>query len=178
MSILRFFGLEPARGAAEGSPAETETVRRITAALDRMEPERAKYIASFAYVLSRVARADMKISPEELREMERIVMRIGGLPEEQAVLVVQIAKTQNMLFGATENFLVTREFNRIASQEQKLALLECLFAVCAADRSISVVEDNEISQIAAELGIEHRDFIAVRSRFREHLEVLKDSRRL
>lgn len=178
MSILRFLGLAPFRLAQQEPSAETETVRKIVAALDRMEPERAKFVASFAYVLSRVARADMTISPEELREMERIVMRIGGLPEEQAVLVVQIAKTQNMLFGATENFLVTREFNRIASREQKLALLECLFAVCAADRSISVVEDNEISQIAAELGVEHRDFIAVRSRFREHLEVLKDSRRL
>lgn len=178
MSILRFLGLTPARGETGAPSAETETVRRIATALERLEPERARFVASFAYILSRVARADMKISPEEVREMERIVMHIGALPEEQAVLVVQIAKTQNVLFGATENFLVTREFREMATREQKLALLECLFAVCAADRSISVVEDNEISQIAGELGIEHRDLVAVRSRFREHLAVLKDSRRL
>lgn len=178
MSIFRFLGLAPSRTADRGTPAETETVRKIVAALDRMEPERAKFVASFAYILSRVARADMNISPEEVREMERIVMRIGGLPEEQAVLVVQMAKTQNVLFGATENFLVTREFKEMAGHEQKLALLECLFAVCAADRSISVVEENEISQIAGELGVEHRELVAVRSRYREHLEVLKDSRRL
>ena len=84
-----------------------------------------------------------------------------------------MAKSQNLLFGGTENYLVTRELNRIASREQKLALLDCLFAVSAADESISTVEDNVIRQIAAELRLEHREFIEVRSRFRDHLAVLK-----
>jgi uncharacterized tellurite resistance protein B-like protein len=68
---------------------------------------------------------------------------------------------------------VTREFNRIATHEQKLALLECLFAVSAADESISTVEDNEVRQIADELRIEHPEFIAARSAFRDYLAVLK-----
>jgi uncharacterized tellurite resistance protein B-like protein len=178
MSILRFIRLALDKAPQTSSAAETETVRKITAALDQIEPQRAKFIAAFAFILSRAARADMNISAEELRTMEQIVMKIGRLPEEQAVLVVQMAKTQNILFGATENFLVTREFNEIAAREDKLALLECLFAVSAADRSISTVEDNEISQIADELLIEHPDFIAIRSRFRDHLAVLKDSRNL
>jgi len=138
-----------------------------------MDPDRAKFIAAFAYLLSRVARADLTIAPQETAEMERIVMQQGGLPEEQAILVVQMAKTQSILFGATENYLVTREFNKIASHEQKLGLLHCLFAVTASDESISTVEDNEVSQIADELRIEHREFIDVRSRFRAHLAVLK-----
>jgi uncharacterized tellurite resistance protein B-like protein len=171
MSILKFLKLDsPGSGH---SSVETDTVRKITGALDRMEPERAKYIAAFAYILGRVARADLQITPEEVAVMERTIMEYAHLPEEQAVLVVQIAKTQNILFGATENYLVTREFNQIATHEQKLALLHCLFGVGAADQSISTVEDNEISQIADELRIEHRDFIAIRSRFRDYLAVLK-----
>jgi uncharacterized tellurite resistance protein B-like protein len=171
MSIFKFLKLEPETRPA--SSADTETVRRITHALDQLEPDRAKFIASFAYILSRAARADLNISPEEVALMERTVMEHGNLPQEQAVLVVQIAKTQNLLFGATENFLVTREFNRMATHEQKLALLYCLFAVTAADESISTIEDNEVSQIADELRIEHKDFIAVRSGFRDYLAVLK-----
>jgi uncharacterized tellurite resistance protein B-like protein len=171
MSILRFLKLDPERPAV--SAAETETVRKITRQLDALEPERARYIASFAYILSRVARADMRISPEETATMERIVVELGKLPEEQAIIVVQMAKSQNALFGGTENYLVTREFNRIATREQKLALIECLFAVSSADESISTLEDNEVSQIADELRIEHRDLISVRSSFREHLAVLK-----
>jgi uncharacterized tellurite resistance protein B-like protein len=186
-TILKFLGLSEGKaGAGESGGAETETVRRIVDALDRLEPDRARYVAAFAYNLSRVAHADSKVSREETREMERIVRGLGGLPEEQAILVVQMAKTQALLFGGTENFLVTREFNRIATREQKLALLECLFAVSAADRSISTIEDNsaadrsistiednEVRKISRELQLEHADFIAARSVFREHLAVLK-----
>jgi uncharacterized tellurite resistance protein B-like protein len=170
MSFLRFLGLS---SIPSPSGADTDAVRKITEALDKMEPERAKFIAAFAYLLGRVARADLNISSDEVRSMERIVMERAGLSEEQAIIVIQIAKTQNILFGATENFLVAREFNNIAQMEDKLSLLRCLFAVAAADGSISAIEDNEIRQIADELRIEHRDFIEARSQFRNFLAVLK-----
>jgi uncharacterized tellurite resistance protein B-like protein len=176
MSILEFLGLaRPREGAATSQPAasgDTETVRKIVTALESMDPDRARFVAAFAYILCRVARADLHISSEETRLMERVVMERSGLPEEQAILVVQMAKTQNTLFGGTENFLVTREFNKIATHPQKLALLECLFAV-ASDEMISTVEDNEISRVCAELQISHDEFISVRMAFREHRAVFR-----
>ena len=174
MSILKFLGLEGKASPAARSVAETETIRKITEELDQLEPDKARYVAKFAYILSRVASADMHVSTEETRKMERIVTEVGGLPEEQAVIVVHMAKTRNLVFGGTENFLVTREFNRIATREQKLALLHCLFAVSAAEGHISNVEDNEIRQISKELQLEHREYIAVRLHYRDHLAVLKD----
>jgi len=173
MSILKFLGYDPCGTAAAHESAETETVRKIVAALDRLEPDRARHIAIFAYILSRVARADMVISEAETRAMESIVEEAGGLTPEQAILVVQMAKTQAILFGGTENYLVTREFNRLATREEKLALLRCLFAVSASDDSISVMEDNEIRRIADELRLTHEDFIAVRTEFRDRLSVLR-----
>jgi uncharacterized tellurite resistance protein B-like protein len=131
-------------------------------------------VAAFAYILARVANADMNVSEQETREMERLVAENSQLPEEQAILAVQIAKTQAILFGGTENFLVTEEFNHMATREQKLALLNCLFAVAAADKSISSVEDREIRQIADELWLTHSDYIAVRLQYRQYLAVLKD----
>jgi uncharacterized tellurite resistance protein B-like protein len=171
MSILDLFKFN--RVDHPDSSAATETVRKITEALDRLDPQRARFVAAFAYLLGRVARADLNISPEESRMMERLVAERGGLPEEQAIVVVQIAKMQNILFGETENYLVAREFKSMANHEEKLALIDCLFAVAAADESISTVEDNEVSQIADELRVEHRDFIAVRSAYRDYLAVLK-----
>ena len=177
MSIWKFLGLETGKTEKKSTgntgSSETETVRKIVEKLDLMEPERARYIASFAYLLSRVAHADMHISKEETSAMERIVKERGSLPEEQAILVVQMAKTQSLLFGHTENFLVTREFQKIAAREQKLALLDCLYAVSSADRSISTVEDNEIRKISRELHLSHQDFIAVRLRYRDYLAVLQ-----
>src|SRR5207247_10055863 len=92
--------------------------------------------------LSRAARADLNVSPEETEVMERIVMQQSGLSEELALVVVQMAKTQNQLFGSTENYLVTREFERMATREQKLALLDCLFAVAACDETTTSEEGN------------------------------------
>ncbi len=172
MSILEFLGLKKKEKVEEPSE-ETEAVRRIVQKLDQMEPRRAKYVASFAYLLSRVAHADLEISEEETRAMESIVKEQGNLDEEQSVLVVQMAKTHAKLFGGTENFLVTREFNELADHRQKLNLLRCLFAVSAADESISSLEDNEIRQIASELSVDHRDYTALKAEFKDYLAVLK-----
>jgi uncharacterized tellurite resistance protein B-like protein len=172
MSLRSFFGLpEDPQGA---HAADTEAVRKVMQALDRIEPVRARFIAAFGYILGRVANADLNISPQETRAIERILMEHGQLPEEQAIVVAQIAKTRNQLFGATENFLVTREFDRIATREQKIVLLHCLFAVSAAEDDISLAEDNEIRQIVSELHLDHPDFIQARSAWKDRLSVLKN----
>ncbi len=176
MSILEALGL--GRGSESGSAPEgdTETVRRIVGELEALEPERARYIAAFAYILGRVAHADQNISAAETRAMEDIVRRLGHLPDEQAVLVVQIAKSQNRLFGQTENFLVTREFAGIATPEQRAELLDCLFAVSAADDSISGSEEAQIRQISSELGFSHREFVLARRKYSEQREVMRGFR--
>lgn len=171
MSLLKLFGLNPA--AEPAATGDTETVRRIVSRLDAMEPEEARFIAAFAYILGRVANADLRIGERETRVMEEIVGRLGHLPEDQAILVVQIAKSQNRLFGGTENFLVTREFTRISTPEQRSHLLDCLFAVSAADSSISGAEEAQLRQIASELGFSHGEFVEARSAYSEHREVLK-----
>ena len=173
MGILEIFGIKTAEVEKKAPSEASQTIRKIAESLDKMEPKQAKYIASFAYILGRVAHADLHVSENETREMERIVQGLGGLPEEQAILVVQIAKTQNMLFGSTENYVVTREYNEVATRAQKVALLHCLFAVSSADQSISTIEDNEIRRISSELKLDHKDFIAARSSYRQHLAVLK-----
>src|SRR5690348_16439125 len=95
--------------------ADTDTVRRIVGELDQLDPARARYLAAFAYVLSRVAGADLHVSDAETEAMVGLVQRCSKRPEEQAVLVVAIAKNQNRLFGGTENFLVTREFRNVST---------------------------------------------------------------
>ena len=171
MSILRFLGFQPKASKS----ADTETVRRIVSSLDAMDPQRARWIASFAYLLCRVARSELVISEEESTTMERILRERGGLTEEQAVLVLQIAKSQAALFGGTENFLVAREFNDVATRDEKRALLDCLFAVSAADESISTAEDNEIVRICAELRLPREEVVEARSRYRQYLAALKGS---
>lgn len=164
------------RGLAVGEVAdddEIEVVRRITNALNQMDPDRARFVAAFAYLLGRVASADHAISDPETKAMERIVAAEGGLSRSQAVVVVQIAKAENLLFRGTEDFRVAQEFRQISTPEERRALLRCLFAVSASDESVVVAEDNEIRRISMELRVPHAEFIAARQEVREHLAVLK-----
>jgi len=170
MSIRELFGLGAKQSPA--AAAETHTVRKVVEALDKLDPDQARFIAAFGYILGRVANADSHISDEETRAMERIIGKY--LPEAQALIVTQTAKMHNQLFGATENFLVTREFAKIATREQKLALLDCLFAVSAEEDDISRVEDNEVRQIASELGLEHREYIAQRAAWKDKLTLMQN----
>jgi uncharacterized tellurite resistance protein B-like protein len=165
-AILGFLGIKP-----DAPEQGDDTIRRIAGELDKLEPDRARYVAAFAFVLSRVARADHDVSAEEMAAMERLVAEKGGLPTEQAVLVVQMAKTQQLLFGGTDDFLVTRELSRLASHGEKLGLIDCLFAVAAADQRILSAEADEIGRIARELRVEQPDLSRIRSAYREFLVV-------
>jgi uncharacterized tellurite resistance protein B-like protein len=152
---------------------DTATVRRIVGELNRLAPDRARHLAAFAYVLSRVASADLEITDVEMRKIVEIVQRVGHLPEDQALLVAEIAKSQNLLFGGTENFLVTREFKEIATDEERRELLDCLFAVSAADDAISGEEENQVWQIASELGFSHREYVEARLAYSDKRTVFR-----
>jgi uncharacterized tellurite resistance protein B-like protein len=158
---------------ASADTGDTDTVRRIVAELDRLEPERARFLAAFAYVLSRVARADLHVSDLETRRIVEILRTHGHLPEPQALLITEIAKTQNKLFGGTEDFLVTRELRQIVTEEQRRDLLDCLFAVSAADDQVSGEEELQIGQIARELGFSHAEFVAARMAYASKRTVLE-----
>jgi hypothetical protein len=45
------------------------------------------------------------------------------------------------MFGGTANFLVAREYSALATYDQKLALMRCLFEVSATDDAISIAEE-------------------------------------
>ena len=154
---------------------EFAPLRETLEALDHLEPGRARYLAAFAYLLGRVAHADQHVSPEEIGAMEALVREQGDLTQEQAMLVVQLAKTNNLLFGGTANFLIAREFSESATYEQKLALMRCLFAVSSADEAISTAEESEIHRIANELRIDHPDLVKLRVAHRHRLPGLRRS---
>jgi uncharacterized tellurite resistance protein B-like protein len=158
--------------------AETDTVRRIVARLEALPPQQARFLAGFAYVMSRAAQADLDISDAETRVMERFVVELGGIDESQAVLVVEMAKLQARQQGATEDFVVTREFATIATEEQKLAVLRCCFAVGAADGSISSDEASVVNEIARELDMSRDQLNTVRAEFVDNLSAIQAMRRL
>jgi uncharacterized tellurite resistance protein B-like protein len=162
-SIREWLGVDKPR------EQEFAPLRETLDALDHLDPDRARFLAAFAYLLGRVAQADQHVSPEETRAMEGLVREQGALTDDQAMVVVQLAKTSNLLFGGSANFLVARQFAELATYDERLALMRCLFAVAATDHAISMTEEGEIHKIANELRIEHTDLVALRVAHQRHL---------
>ncbi len=172
MSLLRFLGLGAGSGKNQDT-GDTESVRRIATQLERLDATRAKYLAAFAYVLARIANADLEIDSTETSEMERSLAAISDLSKSEIALVVEIAKSQARLLGGTENYVVTREYRKVSTPEQRGQLLQCLYAVAAADGTISSIESSELVAIAEELGFTRAEANALKTQYRAQLSVLQ-----
>jgi len=168
-------GPTPAAGSV---PGETETVRRIVARLESLAPDRARFLAGFAYILARAAHADLDISGAETAVMEAAVGELGGLDAAQAVLVVEMAKFQSRAKFGTEDYLVTREVAGFATDEEKQALVRACFAVGAADDEISNDEAQTINQIAKELGLDRPTLNEIREAYVDRFSAIRAARRL
>jgi uncharacterized tellurite resistance protein B-like protein len=190
MSLFRrVLGLEadPATAAAPAAPArptpavavgDTESVRRIAARLDALPPERARFVAAFAYLLARAAEVDLAPSDAEAVEMTRQIVEVGQLDHETAALVVALAETRVEGFGATEDYLVTREFKAISTYEDRERLLRCCLLVAAADDSINADESWLVNRMAEELDVERVDLNRIRDEFHDRLAGIQELRRM
>jgi uncharacterized tellurite resistance protein B-like protein len=166
----------PPATAAPTPAGDTATVRRIVGQLEALPPDRARLLAGAAYVVSRAANADLAITADEVALMEEMLVERLGVSEAEAVIVVEIARQQAFMFGSTEDYLVTREFKRVSTPEQRLGVMRACFQVAAANDEISSPESAVLNQIATELDIEPADFDAVRSQHREQLSVVRAAR--
>lgn len=162
--------------AAEAVSRDSESIRRIVEQLQALPIEQRRYMAGFAYVLARVAHADLEVSDAELQYMERAVVDVGHLSEAQAVLVVEMARNTNELYGATDDYVVTREFANLATRAQREDLLRTAFAVGAADHSITAPEVAELNEVGKELGFRSDEVDALRDEFRDELAAIQAMR--
>lgn len=166
-TLLKTLGL----GGKDDGPVGTETVGAIAEAIDGLDADRARFVAAFAYLLSRVAFADHEVTDGERATMEEQLAEHGGLPGAQASEAVKLALHATKRHGAIEDYQVAREFSALATDAEKLRLLRCLFAL-SAHHGISTSEDNEISRIANGLRLEARQVTAIRTEYRDRLNVL------
>jgi uncharacterized tellurite resistance protein B-like protein len=162
-SLFRSLGL-----VGEDTTDETETVAEIAGVLSGVPPERARLLAAFAYLLGRVAFADHEVTPSERAVMESRLATEAEVSTDQAEHIVRLALSATGSHGAAEDYQVAREFEALATREEKLQLLRALFTV-SAQHGITTVEDNEISRIASVLRLERSDVTALRHEFRDAL---------
>lgn len=170
VSLFRFLGLAVTADPAEREP---ESLRELGAKLSSLAPEDARFVAAFAYLLARVAGADLRT---ESGEREIIADRLGslaGLERERALILADAAIAAAETHSASDDHLVARSYREMATDDERQRLVRCLYAVAAADSNITTPEDNEIFEIATEIGMGRSDVVALRAEFKEHLAVLR-----
>lgn len=168
--------LQRIRGLVSGEETavpEPGALTELETRLEQLEPEQARYVAAFSFVLARVAHADLDIDDSEVAEIRLRVAALTGLGDFESGIVAEIAQSLATQVGGTDNYTVTRAFRRLSTRVQRIQLLECLYAVAAADGSILTSESREILNIAEELGLTRADANAVRSQWMSHLAELQ-----
>jgi uncharacterized tellurite resistance protein B-like protein len=170
MSLLRFLGLG---GSDAGRNAEPASLIEIEKSLETLPPEEARLAAAFAYLLARIAGADLQIDEQERASIATRLETFGKMTPDQSRLLADTAVRAAELHGASDDHLVARAFRDMTEHEERLRLLRCLYAVAAADETISTVEDNEIFEVATAIGVSRSDVIAIRSGWKEFLGTMK-----
>jgi uncharacterized tellurite resistance protein B-like protein len=169
MSLLRFLGLG---NDGAGRDAEPEAILELAERLEATPTPDARLAAAFAYLLARVADADLNIDAAEQNTMRDRIAEFGEISPDQALMLAEAASGVAQSRG-TDDHLVARAFRDMTDREERLRLLRCLYAVAAADDTISNREDNEIFEIATAIGIGRSDVIAVRARWKDYLGSMK-----
>jgi len=152
---------------------EPASLRQLVADLSALGPAQARYLGAFAFVLARVANADLEVSSAERARIAELVREHGGVDSLRAALVADLALALQEARGGTDNYVVTRAFRDLSTRAQRVELLNCLFAVAAADDSISERESTEVIKIGTELGFAREEVVGIRQRFGAQLDVLR-----
>ena len=92
---------------------------------------------------------------------------------DRAKLLAEAAIRAAATYSASDDHLVARAFRDMTEEPERVRLLRCLYAVAAADETISTVEDNEIFDVAMAMGVRRTAVIAVRLEFKKYLGSLK-----
>ena len=170
MSLLRFLGIG---GASKGRESEPASLAEIGAQLEALPPEEARFVAAFAYLLARIAGADLRTDSVERDSIVHRLETFAEIDHDLAEILADTAIRAATDHDATDDHLVARAFRDMSEQPDRVRLVRCLYAVAAADEEISTVEDNEIYEVAKAIGISHSDVISLRLEFKKYLGALK-----
>ncbi len=142
------------RGAPAGP--ERDALAPLLPALGELlaeDPEKARYLAAFAYLLSDVAYADGLISRVETQRMNRILRDFSSLTLGQAGLLLQLVHNET-IFRADAAVDATAMFAELTTDKQQQDLIGCLYAVASADEQILPAEQASITRIARDLEVD------------------------
>ncbi len=144
--IRRF--LDKHLGSADSAAADKHTIEIATAAL-----------------LVETVRMDGDVKPIERDAVLRAVRGKFHLTNDEAQTLIDLAEKEAR--EASDYYQFTSIINKRFSQQQKIRVVELLWEVAYADKSVDPYEEHLIRKLADLLYVEHRDYITAKLRARD-----------
>ena len=114
-------------------------------------------------LMSMLAHSDEDIAEEEAEVMNRAMKLHWGLAEPEAAVVVHTAISEAV--AGMRRSTLTRRFYGMTNREERLNLLEALFAVAASHGGAAHNEVEMIRDISNALKCTHKDFINAKVKY-------------
>lgn len=124
--------------------------------------ERLYFICLVGTMMAAVAHVDDHFDPAEKKALKRCLVDQFSLKGKELALLFEVVEEQ-----ARQGFdfhEVATELNRVASYNDRVHLMECLFEVSIADGKMAHEEAEEIRRITKALRIPHKTFIEYKVR--------------
>ena len=112
-----------------------------------------------------VAQADGEIDPRELEEIRRQLQARGQFETESPEILVSIIEEESV--RGLDRARLIGEYTRNIGFEERVEVLDLLFAVAAANGSLTYAELEELRGISSGLGLSHRQYIDAKLRSRK-----------
>lgn len=112
---------------------------------------------AMASLMVEVAESDYEDAPEELEALLNIVKNSFSLEEDEANHIIDLAKREHA--ESTDYFQFTSLINQNYSATQRIELIENLWKIAFADKTLDKHEEHVIRRIADLLHVSHSDFM-------------------
>jgi uncharacterized tellurite resistance protein B-like protein len=112
-----------------------------------------------------VAQADGEIDPRELEEIRRQLQFRGQFETESLEILVSIIEEESV--RGLDRARLIGEYTRNIGFEERVEVLDLLFAVAAANGSLTYAELEELRGISSGLGLSHRQYIDAKLRAKQ-----------
>ncbi|MGE4232309.1 MAG: TerB family tellurite resistance protein [Bacteriovoracia bacterium] len=156
----------------DSDPDYSEALEKMKALFSTHEEKTSQFYAAFSFLLARVANTDSNVTDAEKVAIRDILINQCGLSTQLAEAIQSLA-VEKTVSNKVENHIIVRKLNEVASRDQKYMVIRSLLMV-AKDEDITEQESEQIALIASGLMLSRKEFIQIRSEFREYLRVLKN----
>jgi len=123
------------------------------------DSEHARQLAMAALMVE-VAESDYVDSQEEHDAILKVVKQSFGLDADEAKELVDMARQEHA--ESTDYFQFTRLINQNYSASERIELIESLWRVAFADKTLDKHEEHVIRRIADLIHVSHSDFMATK----------------